>query len=386
MQRSTNRILTTHTGSLPRPPEVIELLRAKETGTAYDAAQLAQQVQQGVAEVVRKQADAGIDVVSDGELGKPGFFAYVRNRIAGFEGLNTTGAMFNMDPDFPDYRNWRAAQGRGPGTLGPVGRPECVGPLAWKDKAALITDIANFKEGLAGAGVQEGFMPSASVGIIAQRMDNRYYPSYEQYVQAIADVMREEYQAIAAAGLLLQIDAPEMCIDRNGPLWVDKPVAEFKKIMELWVEALNGALDGIPEEQVRFHVCWGNQEAPHTRDVPLSDIVDVVLKVHAAAYSVEASNPRHGHEWRVWQDVKLPAGKVLIPGVVDSTCNYVEHPQLVADRIMTYAKLVGREAVMAGTDCGFGTGAASNAVYPPVVWAKLASVAEGARLASRRLW
>jgi 5-methyltetrahydropteroyltriglutamate--homocysteine methyltransferase len=229
-------------------------------------------------------------------------------------------------------------------------------------------------------------LPSASVGIIAQRLQNQYYSTYEQYVEAIAEVMRLEYRAITGAGLLLQIDAPEMCIDRNLPDFIDKPIAEFQKRAELWVEALNHALEGIPEEQVRFHICWGNGEGPHQRDIPLRDIVDVMLKVRAQAYSVEASNPRHGHEWKLWQDVKLPEGKLLIPGVIDSVTNFVEHPELVAERIIRYAEIVGRENVLAGTDCGFGTSAGSANVYPPIVWAKLKSLAQGAELASRQLW
>jgi 5-methyltetrahydropteroyltriglutamate--homocysteine methyltransferase len=234
--------------------------------------------------------------------------------------------------------------------------------------------------------VVEAFVPCASVGIVAQRMDNAYYPTYEAFVEAIAGVMKEEYQAITDAGLLIQIDAPEMCIDRNLPEFRDRPTEDFRKRLELWVEALNFALGGVDPERVRFHVCWGNSEGPHTRDIPLRDIVDIVLKVHAAAYSVEAANPRHGHEWKVWRDVKLPDGKVLIPGVIDSVTNFVEHPELVADRIVTYAGLVGRENVIAGTDCGFGTAAVSQNVYPPIVWAKLRALAEGAALASRQLW
>ena len=226
----------------------------------------------------------------------------------------------------------------------------------------------------------------ASVGIVAQRIDNKYYPTYEQWVQAIAEVMQEEYQAITKAGLLLQIDAPEMPIDRNNPEFRDKPIQEFRKRLELWVEALNYALTGIPEEQVRLHVCWGNSEGPHLRDVPLEQIVDIVLKAHVAAYSIEAANPRHAHEWKVWKTVKLPAGKVLIPGVIDSTTNFVEHPELIADRILNYANLVGRENIVAGTDCGFGTSATSAMVYPPIVWAKLQAMSEGAQLASRQLW
>jgi len=384
MKRSSERILTTHTGSLPRPPDLIELMRARETGQSYDEAALDDRVRSAVVEVVHQQAQAGIDVVSDGEMGKPSFFQYVRNRIKGLEGWDPEGRI-NLDPDFPGYNAWRVNQGRvAPGFL--AGRGQCVGPLEWKDKAALQTDIENFKAALKGLDVAEAFMPSASVGIVAQRIDNKYYPTYEAWVEAIANVMKDEYQAIAGAGFILQIDAPEMCIDRNLPEFRDRPIDEFKKRMNLWVDALNTALEGIPEEQVRFHVCWGNQEGPHIRDVPLKDIADVMLRVNAAAYSVEASNPRHGHEWRVWEDTKLPEGKALIPGVLDSTNNFVEHPELIADRITNYANLVGPENVIAGTDCGFGTGATSNAVYPPIVWAKLKALAEGAEIATKRLW
>ena len=384
MKRSTDRILTTHTGSLPRPPDVIELLRAKENGEPLDQAAFDARLRSAVDEVVKLQAGAGVDIPSDGELGKPSFFQYVRNRLAGLEGVNSEPRL-NLDPDFPGYAEWRA--GRGIAQIGLMaGRPECVGPLAWKDRAALDADIANFKAALAGADVEEAFLPSASIGIVAQRIENKYYPTYEAYVEAIAEVMKDEYRAITDAGLLLQIDAPEMCIDRNGPEFRDRNLEDFRQRMELWVEALNHALAGIPEEQVRFHICWGNQEGPHVRDVPLKDIADIMLKVNAAAYSVEASNPRHAHEWRVWQDVRLPDGKVLIPGVVDSTNNFVEHPELVADRIEAYANLVGRENVIAGTDCGFGTSATSNAVYTPIVWAKLKTIADGAEIATKRLW
>jgi 5-methyltetrahydropteroyltriglutamate--homocysteine methyltransferase len=234
--------------------------------------------------------------------------------------------------------------------------------------------------------IEEAFVPCASVGIIAQRIANAYYPTYEQYVQAIAEVMKVEYRLIADAGLLVQIDAPEMCIDRNIDDFRDQPISVFHKRQELWVEALNYALAGIPAEQVRFHICWGNGEAPHTRDVELKEIVEVVLKVNAAAFSVEASNPRHAHEWTVWQDVKLPDGKVLIPGVIDSVTNFVEHPELVAQRIVTYANIVGRENVIAGTDCGFGTSASMQTIYPPIVWGKLRSLSQGAAIASRQLW
>jgi 5-methyltetrahydropteroyltriglutamate--homocysteine methyltransferase len=383
MKRSTDRILTTHTGSLPRPDDLIDLLRARENAEPLDQVAFSDRVRSAVAGVVERQVESGVDVVSDGEVGKPGFFQYVRSRLNGLEGLNPEGRV-NVDPDFPGYQAWRASRGGGPFGL-IAGRPECVGPLSWQDIDSLHQDIANFKAALDGATVEEAFLPSASVGIIAQRMENKYYPTYEAYVEAISEVMKEEYRAITSAGLLLQIDAPEMCIDRNVPEFRNRPLADFRKRMGLWVEALNNALAGIPEEQVRFHICWGNQEAPHVRDVPLADIVDIMLLVHAAAYSVEASNPRHGHEWRVWQDFKLPEGKVLIPGAIDSTTNFVEHPQLVAERITTYAKLVGRENVIAGTDCGFGT-SASNTVYEPIVWAKLKALSDGARIASAELW
>jgi 5-methyltetrahydropteroyltriglutamate--homocysteine methyltransferase len=380
MKRSTDRILTTHAGSLPRPPQLIEMLQ----GPDRDPEVFVREVKTAVADVVRRQAEAGIDIVSDGEMGKPSFVHYVRERLSGFEGTTTRPTQINFDEEFPGYQAWRNPQRYARNPFGV--RPECTGPLGWKDKAALLRDIENLKAALAAVQVEEAFVPCASVGIIAQRIANAYCPSYEAYVEAIAEVMKDEYHAVADAGLIVQIDAPEMCIDRALPDFRDKPITEFHKRQRLWVEALNHALRGIPEEQVRFHVCWGNGEGPHTRDVPLRDIVEVVLEVNAGAYSVEASNPRHAHEWKVWQDVKLPEGKLLIPGVIDSVTNFVEHPELVADRILNYARIVGRENVIAGTDCGFGTAATFENVYPPIVWAKLRSLAEGAELASRQLW
>jgi len=383
MKRSTNRILTTHAGSLPRPPELVEMIQARQAGAPADR-KFADSVRAAVADTVKKQADAGIDIVSDGEMGKPSFVHYVRDRLSGFEGVSTRPGNINFDEEFPGYQEWRNPRRISGSPFG--SRPECTGPLGWKNKQALQADIDNFKAALGNVDVQEAFVPCASVGIIAQRLANAYYPTYEAYVQAIAEVMRDEYQAIADAGFIVQIDAPEMCIDRALPEFRDKPISEFHKRQRLWVEALNYALEGVPEEQVRFHVCWGNGEGPHIRDVELKEIVDVVLEVKAAAYSVEASNPRHAHEWKVWQDTKLPDGKVLIPGVIDSVTNFVEHPELVADRIVTYANIVGRENVIAGTDCGFGTAATFQNVYPPIVWAKLGTLAEGAALATKRLW
>jgi 5-methyltetrahydropteroyltriglutamate--homocysteine methyltransferase len=386
MKRSETRILTTHTGSLPRPDDLLELLWAKEDGVAGAAEKFESRLPSAILETVKAQADAGIDIPSDGELGKTSFFNYVTNRLEGFEVLDAPGPGVRPDPDFPGYQQWRSANRPAPARLPFARQTVCVGPLAVRDSRSLDQDIANFQAALAAVDVEEAFLPSASVGIVAQRLENRYYPSYEAYVEAIADVMKLEYRTIADAGLLIQIDAPEMCIDRNRPEFIDKPISEFQKRAELWVEALNHALEGIPDEQVRFHICWGNGEGPHQRDIPLTDIVDVMLKVNAAAYSVEASNPRHGHEWKVWQDVKLPDGKVLIPGVIDSVTNFVEHPDLVAERIVRFARIVGRENVIAGTDCGFGTSAGSANVYPPIVWAKLESLARGAQLATKELW
>jgi 5-methyltetrahydropteroyltriglutamate--homocysteine methyltransferase len=384
MKRSTDRILTTHTGSLPRPPEIFDLLQnpgADKGGAASRAARF----RDAVSDCVRQQADAGIDVVSDGEQSKPGFYVYLRDRLSGMEGVNPEPQPF-INPDFPGYNAWRESRGRHGGGP-PGGRPECVGPLRWKDRGSLQAETDNLRAALANVQVEEAFLPSASVSLVSQRIENRYYPTYESYLAAIVDVMREEYRAITDAGFLLQVDSPEMGIERTMPAFRDKPLGEFKKVMALWVEALNEALKGIPADRIRFHICWGNNEAPHTRDVPLKDVVDMVLKVNAGAYCIESANPRHGHEWKVWRDdVKLPDGKILIPGVIDSTTNFVEHPELVAERIIRFADIVGKENVIAGTDCGFGTWAITDMVYPPVVWAKLRALADGAAIASDRLW
>jgi len=383
VKRSIDRILTTHTGSLPRTEEIRGFLRSKELGEEIDPQVFKDTVRISVREAVRHQAEVGIDVVSDGEQAKSSFYSYLLERLAGLEGTSDTPPV-QQNQDFPGYPEWWA-QTHG-GTRAARRHPECVGPLSWRDTTSLETDLVNLREATRGIPMEEAFMPSASVGIVAQRIPNRYYPSDEAYVEAIANVMRDEYQAIANAGFILQIDAPEMCIDRYQPPFRDKPLEVFLKRMELWVEALNYALAGIPEENVRLHICWGNTERPHTEDVPLEDIIDTVLQVHCGGFSVEASNPRHMHEWKLWEDVELPSGKVLMPGVIDTTTNFVEHPDLVAQRIETFANLVGRENVIASTDCGFGTTAFSDAIYPPLVWAKLSALTEGARIASDRLW
>ena len=387
MKRSTHRILTSHVGSLVRPQDMLDMLKARSHGQPYDRAAWDARLREAVDEVVRQQADAGIDVINDGELSKPMFADYIADRLNGYEGENPNPNMFvnhSQRPDpFPGFTAWRASQ---PilTTGGIMRRPLCVAPLSWKDRA-YETDIANLKDAMSKVSVEEGFLPSPSPGILAARIPNQYYKSEEEYLYAIADVLHDEYKAITDAGLVLQIDAPDaaMCWDRQQFDTVD----DFRKTTEQRTEALNHALQGVPEEMVRFHVCWGNNESPHSNDIELKDIVDVLLKVNAACYSIEAANPRHAHEWEVWQTVKLPQGKALMPGVIDSLTNFIEHPDLVAQRIVTYANLVGRENVIAGVDCGFGTGASANPrIHPELVWAKFRSLSEGARRASAKLW
>ena len=383
MTGRAERILTTHTGSLPRPPELLAMVQARETGQPYDAEALGDAVRRSVGEAVRLQADAGMDIVNDGEYSKAGFSDYIKDRVSGFDGVDPS-PQAPSEVDFPEFAEWWRTAGFLGGVAFP--RPVCTGPMAWTHPETVEADLANFRDALAGLDVAGGFMTASSPGILDLRIANRYYPTEEEYVYALAEMMKVEYRAITEAGYTLQVDAPEMAMGRNWARFRDGPLEDFRRVMGLWVEALNHALEGIPEEQVRFHICWGNQEGPHVRDVPLRDIIDIVLQVRAGAYSVEASNPRHAHEWRMWHDVKLPEGKTLIPGVIDSTTNFVEHPELVRDRILNYANAVGRESVMASTDCGFGTFAGRSRVHPTVVWAKLHTMAEGARLASEALW
>jgi 5-methyltetrahydropteroyltriglutamate--homocysteine methyltransferase len=385
MKRSTNRILTTHTGSLARSPQLLAMLAGSTQGQKPPA-EFGAVLRDAVADCVREQADNGIDVVSDGELGKPQFADYVADRLNGLEGQSEQVGFVNPSqrPEpFPRYASWVAEQATGIGVAA-ARRPMCIGPLSWKDRG-YETDIANLKASLADVEVEEAFLPSPSPGILAMRLPNTFYPSEEAYLYALADVLRDEYQAIAAAGFVLQIDAPDTAMAWDRQQWQD--LDEFRSAVQLRIEALNHALAGIPEDQIRFHVCWGNGERPHTGDVSLRDIVDLVLTVRAGAYSVEAANPRHAHEWEVWSDVKLSEGKLLIPGVIDSLTNFVEHPELVAQRLTQYAAIVGRENVIAGTDCGFGTAASANPrVHPELVLAKFRAMAEGAQLASARLW
>ena len=381
MKRSASRILTTHTGSLPRSPRLQELLREREEQRDFDPAVFAAGVREGVAEAVSKQEQAGVDVVNDGEQGRSQYATYVKERLTGFEGERMVRARPRLDDaDFPDFAATQTHM-----SSRNMPQPACTGPIGWRDFPAVQQDIDNLKAATADSQAEEVFMTAASPGVIANFLPNEYYPTEEAYLYALADVMKDEYNAIVDAGLLLQIDCPDLAMTRVSQ-FSHLSVEEFKKIVELHVEVINYALRDIDPERMRLHLCWGNTEGPHHHDIPLKEIVDMVLKARPLGLSFEGANPRHAHEWRVWQDVELPDGKLLIPGVLDSTTNFIEHPELIAQRIANYANIVGRENVMAGSDCGFGTSAWGRKVEANIAWAKLAAMAEGARLASQELW
>jgi 5-methyltetrahydropteroyltriglutamate--homocysteine methyltransferase len=387
MKRSMDRILTTHVGSLVRPPGLVDLMRAKDSGQAYDPEKLAANVRSSVRQVVHRQVEVGIDVPSDGEYGKPSFSGYVNERLSGFTRRPrdpNESLLLNWGRDRQLFREFYAAYDQATGSAS--GYPVvCTGPIAYQGQAAVRSDIDTFKAALAGVHPEEAFIPAVAPGTIELQRRNAYYPTDEAYLFAIAEAMREEYRAIVDAGFLLQIDDPRV-VTQYGMPDPAPSISEYRKFAELRVEALNHALAGIPPDRVRYHLCWGSWHGPHVTDVPLQDIVDIVLGVRADAYCVEAANPRHEHEWQVWERVKLPEGKILIPGVVAHTTNIVEHPDLVAWRLLTYARLVGRENVMAGTDCGFSQGAFTPRVHASIMWAKLQALAEGAALATKQLW
>jgi 5-methyltetrahydropteroyltriglutamate--homocysteine methyltransferase len=383
MERSTERILTTHTGSLPRPPQVVELLLAEQKSPGRQSAALNAAVAIAVAEVVRKQVDCGLDVINDGEQGRVDYTSYVKDRLTGFDGPSSP-PLGTGEPDFPELSAMLAY------FASPFQhRPACSGPVAWKDFPALQADIARAKQAMAGAKeadkMADMFMTSPSPGQIARYLKNQHYPTDEAYLYALADVMAREYRAIVDGGFVLQLDCPDLALSRHM-VFAHLSLAEFRKVITIHVEALNHAVKDIPPERMRMHICWASTQGPHHKDVPLKDIVDIVLKGRPQAVSFPGANPRHGHEWKVWKEVKLPDGKLIIPGVIDSTSNFIEHPELVADRIVQYASMVGRENVIAGVDCGFGTFAGRLQVDSKIVWMKLASLAEGARLASKQLW
>jgi len=379
MKRSIDRILTTHTGSLPRPPEVVDLLLAEQEAPGTKRAELDAAVANAVADVVQKQRNAGLDIINDGEQGRTDYTTHVKDRLEGFEGPSAP-PLGTGEEGFPELSEL-LAQFASPFQY----RPSCSGPVGWKDWPAAEADIDRAKTLLADAGAEELFMTSPSPGQIGRYLSNAFYPTEEEYLFALADVMNREYKAIADAGFVVQVDCPDLALSRHT-VFAHLSLEEFRKEIEMHVEALNQSVRDIPEDRLRMHVCWSSTMGPHHNDVPLKDIVDIVLKARPQAVSFPGANPRHEHEWKVWRDVKLPEGKIIIPGVIDSTSNFVEHPELVADRILNYANVVGRENVIAGVDCGFGTFAGRVQVDRNIVWMKLASLAEGAAMASAQLW
>ena len=385
MKTSTDRILTTHTGSLPRPKPLIDLILGRERGESIDAATFEAATAKAVDEIVAQQVAAGIDVVSDGEMSKPSYTTYIRHRVTGIEpdpraAEKGRDIMIGRDllahPDFgANRRNFSASP-----------FPGCVGPLKYKDRSALDRDLAHLKAAAAKSKPTDVFMTAPSPGILTRFIINLHYPTEDAYVAALADMMKTEYRAIVEAGFVLQIDAPDLGSCRNNQ-YRHLSDDEFRKIAARNIEALNAATEGLPGDRMRLHICWGNYEGPHSYDLPLLKIIDLAFKARPQAISIEAANPRHDHEWEDLKEIDIPDDKILIPGVIDSTTNFIEHPRLVAQRIGRYADIVGRERVIAGVDCGFGTAVRSDPVVADsIVWAKLRALSEGAVIASQRLW
>jgi 5-methyltetrahydropteroyltriglutamate--homocysteine methyltransferase len=380
METSKDRILTTHVGSLPRPQDVVDVLFAQDRGEAIDEKHFEEVVGNAVKEIVRLQVDAGIDVIDDGEMSKISYATYIRHRLTGFEGDSSRPTPKDLD-DYPEYRDRLVKAGHS----ATYKRPVCKGPIATKTLEPLKQDIARLKNALAGVKAKDGFMNAVSPGTIAVFQPNEYYPSHQAYLDALATAMREEYETIVHSGLILSIDCPDLAMGRHSR-FKELTDEQFLRNAELQVEALNHALANVPADRVRMHVCWGNYEGSHVNDMDCRQIFPIVIKAKPMALLIEGANPRHEHEWQAWENIKLPADKVLVPGVIGANSNYVEHPEVVAQRIVRYAGVVGKERVIAGTDCGFGTFAGFGSVYPPFCWMKMKSLAEGARLASERLW
>ncbi len=380
MNLSIDRILTTHVGSLPRPDDVAGMLLKKEREEDYDQAELDASIKRGVVEIVNRQRGVGVDIVSDGEMSKIAYSTYAKDRLTGFEGDSER----RLNRDLVPYPVFREKMGRMTGNQ-PMRRPLCVGPVAVKDREPLRKDLENYREALAGTGVTDAFMTSSSPGVASMFMPNAYYDSHEAYVEAIGAAMKEEYEAIVTSGFVLQVDCPDLAMAFHTG-FQDLDESAFLKRIEHHVEVLNAALENVPAESVRMHICWGNYEGPHDHDIPVSKILPLIMKAKPLAVAFEASNPRHAHEWVDWRLAKIPDDKVLIPGVLDSTSNFIEHPELVAQRIETFADIVGRERVIAGSDCGFGTFAGYGKMDPDIVFEKLRVQAEGAAIASSRLW
>jgi 5-methyltetrahydropteroyltriglutamate--homocysteine methyltransferase len=380
MKRSTDRFLTTHTGSLPRPEDLIRTMYAKQEGVPVDAVALERRVAAAVTEVGQKQSAAGVDVINDGEMSKPSYATYITDRLSGFGGTGNTFVYQDL-ADFPNLAKR---------VFGDPGRsrrktPACNAAIGVRNPQAAQADVDHLKAAFANVEAKEAFMTAASPGVVSLFFRNEHYPTEEAYLFAIAEAMRQEYETIAKAGIILQIDCPDLGMGRHIQ-HADLSLPEWRKKAQLHVEALDHAVANIPPEQLRMHLCWGNYEGPHHCDVPLADVVDIVFRARPSAIAIEAANPRHAHEWKLFETLKLPDGKLLIPGVIESKSNFIEHPELVAQRIGRYANLVGRENVIAGSDCGFGTWVGQAAVDPDVVWAKMAAMAEGARIASREFW
>ena len=380
MKLSTDRILTTHVGSLPRTQDVSAALFGRMRGESFEEGAYDAAIRDGVALAVRRQVDAGVDVVSDGETSKISYSTYITERLSGFEGDSER----KINRDVAPYPDFREKMARVTGAQ-PMPRAACVGPIAIKDRELLRKDLENLRAAVSLGGPVEAFMNAASPGVISAFQPNQYYPSHEAYIGALADAMKEEYDAIVDAGFMLQVDCPDLAMAHHTA-FQDLSETEFLKRAEQQVEALNHALADIPPESVRMHICWGNYEGPHDHDIALEKIVGILLKAKPMAISFEASNPRHAHEWTVWRTAQIPDDKVLLPGVLDSTTNYVEHPELVAQRIEQYAEIVGRDRVIASSDCGFSTFAGYGKMDPEITYVKLRAQAEGAAIASKRLW
>jgi 5-methyltetrahydropteroyltriglutamate--homocysteine methyltransferase len=386
MKHSAERILTTHVGSLPRPDDLMALMQAKAEGKSVDETAYAATLQRAVSDSVRQQAEVGLDVVSDGEMGKSSFITYVSERLGGMERRPgerpSPFAASRETASFPEF--YQAGQAAQVSAVRRRIRIVCAGPVTYKGHEALRAELANLKHAMAGQPVAEAFVPAIAPSNVETTYPNEHYPTVEGYLFALADAMREEYKAIVDAGFLLQIDDPFLVT-----YYITRPdlsLAECRKWCELRVEALNHALAGIPQDKVRFHTCYSINMGPRVHDMQLKDVVDIILKVRAGAYSFEAANPRHDHEFEVWRTVKLPDDKILIPGLITQSTVLVEHPELVAQRLLRFADIVGRERVIAGADCGFASFAGSNEVHPSIVWAKFQALSEGARLASKQLW
>jgi 5-methyltetrahydropteroyltriglutamate--homocysteine methyltransferase len=379
MRRSVDRILTSHTGSLPRPDDLVELLYRNDAGTLDDRAALDTRVCDAVLEVVQTQLQHGVDVVNDGEVGKVGYATYIKDRLSGFEGESQPRPKPLEWQEFPEFFSRRAGEPA-------MQTPACSGPITWHGDAEIQRDIRTLRTAIDATPPVETFVTSISPGGIWYILPNDYYPSDEAYVFAAAEAMRAEYRAVHAAGFVLQLDCPDLAGGRNRPQYAHASIDDFRRMVSMHVEALNHAVADIPAERMRMHVCWGNYEGPHLSDVPLADIIDLLYQARPAGLVLEAANPRHEHEWTVFRHHPLPDDKVLVTGVLDSTTNFVEHPELVAQRIGRFADVIGRERVIAGTDCGFATFAGRRVVDPRIAWLKFDAMAEGARIASRALW